>query len=166
MINSVSILTIASAAFVAVSRLSTVSLDRVKRVVPQDSPHYFLSVSEDRTVRSHDLRQPHNCKARSCPSPLLKVPYRLSTLATSPLTPWLFAVAGEMPGAYLFDRRMIKQIRRDWGWGSGVYDEERSVQCVRRFGRAARAPGEKREETHVTGSRMAGSNGHEVGHVH
>lgn len=34
--------------------------------------------------------------------------------------------------------------------------------CVRRFGRATRGPGESRGYEHITGARMATTNGHEV----
>lgn len=36
------------------------------------------------------------------------------------------------------------------------------VTCVRRFGRAERGPGEFRGNEHITGARMAQTNGHEV----
>jgi WD40 repeat protein len=141
---------------------------RVKRIITQDSPSYFLSVSEDHTVRSHDLRVPHTCvlgsQSTSCPPPLIKLPYRLSTMATSPLTPWLFAVAGEMPLAYLFDRRMLRKTEERWGVPPDTPNGhgESGIRCVRRFGRTTRGPGERKGDAHVTGSRMAKSNGHEL----
>ncbi|KAF8309338.1 WD40 repeat-like protein [Clavulina sp. PMI_390] len=142
---------------------------RVKRVITQDSPSYFLSVAEDKTVRSHDLRVPHTCipgsQSSSCPAPLVRLPNRLSTLATTPLAPWLFVVAGEMQHAYLFDRRMTGRIEERWGIplnAAAVGSADDSVRCVRRFGRASRADGERPRDSHVTGSRMASSNGHEL----
>lgn len=143
-------------------------MSRVKRIITQDSPSYFLSVSEDRTVRSHDLRVPHTCvvgsQSTSCPTPLVRLPYRLSTLATSPLTPWLFTVAGEMPYAYLFDRRMVGRTEERWGVpiSAPSGSDNDGVKCVRRFGRTSRGPGERKNQAHVTGSRMARSNGHEL----
>ena len=56
----------------------------------------FLTVAEDGTVRQHDLRASHRCRT-GCPAPLVKLETDLSTLALSPLTPWLFVVAGEAP---------------------------------------------------------------------
>ncbi len=107
---------------------------RAKKVVPQDGPDYFLTVSEDQTVRGHDLRTPHSCPA--CPPPLVQMPHPLSALALSPLSPWLFAVAGESPHAHLFDRRMIHRLMlREWGVPA---KDDEIVTCVRRFGRAAR----------------------------
>lgn len=140
----------------------------MKRIITQDSPSYFLSVSEDHSVRSHDLRVPHTCalgsQSTSCPPPLIKLPYRLSTMATSPLTPWLFVVAGEMPLAYLFDRRMLGNTEERWGAPMDAPDGqgETGIRCVRRFGRTTRGPGERKGDAHVTGSRMAKSNGHEL----
>ena len=131
---------------------------RVKRVVTQDSTNYFLTVSEDQTVRGHDLRTPHTCPA-DCPLPLLRMPYPLSTLATSPLAPWLIVVAGQSPFAHLFDRRMIRRIlQSEWG----VPEADHDVNCVRRFGRTSRAPGELAKNEHISGSRMSQMNGHEV----
>ncbi|KAF9510841.1 hypothetical protein BS47DRAFT_1331473 [Hydnum rufescens UP504] len=130
---------------------------RVKRVVTQDSPSYFLTVSEDRTVRDHDLRKPHTCP--DCPTPLLRLPHPLSTLATSPLAPWLIVVAGESAYAHLFDRRMIRRILQlEWG----VPGADDDANCVRRFGRASRASGERARNEYISGSRMSQTNGHEV----
>ncbi|KAF8339108.1 WD40-repeat-containing domain protein [Cantharellus anzutake] len=131
---------------------------RVKRVVPQEGPDYFLTVSEDQTVRGHDLRTPHSCP--TCPPPLVRTPHPLSTLATSSLSPWLFFVAGESPYAHLFDRRMIHRVMlREWGVPA---KDDEIVTCVRRFGRASRAPGESEGDEHVSGARMSSTNGHEL----
>jgi hypothetical protein len=86
--------------------------DRVKRVVTEESPDLFLTVSEvwildklvppsltthqDGCVRQHDLRSPHTCSSE-CPSPVVKLAHELSTLALSPLTPYQFVVAGDSP---------------------------------------------------------------------
>ncbi len=86
-----------------------------KRIVTEDSPDLFLTVSEvrrpervsvhdsslpspqDGTVRQHDLRVPHICGRGICPAPLVKVAFDLSSISLSPLTPYQFVVAGESP---------------------------------------------------------------------
>jgi len=134
----------------------------VKRIITENSPDYFLTVSEDGTVRQHDLRTPHKCsrKDEACPSPLLQLPFNLSTIALSPLTPYNFVVAGDSPYAYLFDRRQPgRRFKEEWG-ADGVSNDLTS--CVRRFGRK---PSRKKEHLgveHITGSRMSHDNGHEL----
>ncbi|KAI0939956.1 hypothetical protein AcV5_001193 [Taiwanofungus camphoratus] len=133
---------------------------RVKRIVTEDSPDLFLTVSEDGTVRQHDLRVPHDCALGSCPAPLITLNHDLSTLALSPLTPYQFIVAGESPYGYLFDRRHAGRFfKEEWGMLPG---SDAVTTCVRRFGRAARGPSERRGYEHITGARMSTSNGHEV----
>lgn len=137
------------------------------------------SLSKDGTVRQHDLRTNHRCSAGTCPPPLVTLPHPLSSLALSPLTPYQFVVAGEAPHVsrapfcsfffvqrltngwlgcqgYLFDRR---QLRAGWRMSAGTDD---FVNCVRRFGRRKRGPGEVRGGEHITGARVSRSNGHEV----
>jgi len=117
-------------------------------------------VAEDGTVRQHDLRVPHDCRAGSCPAPLVKLSHELSTAALSPLTPYQLVVAGESPFGYLFDRRHAGRfICEEWGIPP---DSNDVTTCVRRFGRATRGPSERRGYEHVTGARMASSNGNEV----
>ncbi|OBZ70201.1 hypothetical protein A0H81_10030 [Grifola frondosa] len=123
-------------------------------------PDRFLTVAEDGTVRQHDLRVPHNCLGGSCPPPLVKLNHELSTLALSPLTPYQFVVAGESPYGYLFDRRKAgRYFEEEWGM---LPDASQMTTCVRRFGRAAPGPSERRGQEHITGAKMAASNGHEV----
>jgi len=105
----------------------------------QDNPSVFLTVSEDGTVRQHDLRTTHVCRS-SCPPPLLDSLGSISlyTLSVSRLQPWLFTVAGTSPYAFLYDRRMVKVARGEWDVGAGGGwrwdDQGGKVQCVRRFG--------------------------------
>ncbi|KAI0732902.1 WD40 repeat-like protein [Fomitopsis betulina] len=133
---------------------------RVKRIVTEESPDMFLTVAEDGTVRQHDLRVPHNCALGNCPAPLVKVDHDLSSIALSPLTPYQFVVAGESPYGHLFDRRYAGRIlKEEWGVPPNSHDV---TTCVRRFGRAKRRPGESRGYEHVTGVRMATTNGDEV----
>ncbi|CAL1700680.1 unnamed protein product [Somion occarium] len=134
--------------------------DSVKRITTEGTPDVFLTVSEDGTVRQHDLRAHHNCQNNQCPAPLVEFSHSLSTLSMSPLTPYQFVVAGESPYGFLFDRRQIgRHLEEEWG----MPPDSRSVTtCVRRFGREARSPGESRGYPHITGVRMASDNGHEV----
>ncbi|KZT05508.1 WD40 repeat-like protein [Laetiporus sulphureus 93-53] len=133
---------------------------RVKRIVTEESPDLFLTVAEDGTVRQHDLRVPHNCFSGSCPSPLIKLSCSLNTLALSPLTPYQFVVAGEAPYGYLYDRRAVGRFfQEEWGMPP---DADSLTTCVRRFGRKMRGPNERKGDEHITGARMATSNGHEV----
>lgn len=126
-------------------------------------------------MRQHDLRVPHDCALGSCPAPLITLNHDLSTLALSPLTPYQFIVAGESPyvsthywfiaslnstQGYLFDRRHAGRFfKEEWGMLPG---SDAVTTCVRRFGRAARGPSERRGYEHITGARMSTSNGHEV----
>ncbi|KIJ56646.1 hypothetical protein M422DRAFT_22796 [Sphaerobolus stellatus SS14] len=135
--------------------------DRVKRIVTEDSPDYFLTVAEDGTVRQHDLRTPHRCSRRNdvCPPPLLSLPMPLSTISMSRLTPYYFVVAGESPYAYLFDRRHSgRRIKEEWG----IDNSDDLTTCVRRFGRKEISENETPGHEHVTGSRMSQYNGHEL----
>ncbi|PIL37152.1 hypothetical protein GSI_00844 [Ganoderma sinense ZZ0214-1] len=133
---------------------------RTKRIVTEDSPDLFLTVAEDGTVRQHDLRVPHSCNGDSCPAPLVALNCELSTLALSPLTPYQFVVAGRSPYGYLFDRRHAgRQFAEEWGQPP---DSSEVTTCVRKFGRNGRGALERRGREHITGSRMASSNGHEV----
>ncbi|TFK89831.1 WD40 repeat-like protein [Polyporus arcularius HHB13444] len=144
----------------AVIRVLRCHSGRTKRIVTEDSPDLFLTVAEDGTVRQHDLRVPHTCSSESCPAPLVQVNHELSTLSLSPLTPYHFVVAGSSPYGYLFDRRHAgRQFREEWGQPP---DEGEVTTCVRRFGRRTRGQHERQGREHVTGSRMASSNGHEV----
>ncbi|KAF7965979.1 hypothetical protein HWV62_40545 [Athelia sp. TMB] len=134
---------------------------RTKRIVAEESSDLFLTVAEDGTVRQHDLRTPqHACYKGECLAPLVKMPHDLSTLAMSPLTPYQFVVGGESAFAHLFDRRQLRRtLRAAWGISS---QEDELTTCVRRFGRNLGAPRGRSREDHITGARMASSNGHEV----
>jgi WD40 repeat protein len=76
---------------------------RVKKIATEDSPHLFLTASEDGSVRQFDLRAPHSCSdSGSCPPPLLRLNFELSALSLSPLTPFQLVVAGESAQASYF----------------------------------------------------------------
>ncbi|KZT62944.1 WD40 repeat-like protein [Calocera cornea HHB12733] len=131
---------------------------RTKRIVPESASN-FLSVSQDGTVRQHDLRTEHTCRT-GCPPPLIKVPHQLFAIARSSLTPFYFVVAGSSPYGHLFDRRMIPRLLKE-EWGVSAHEDE-LAQAVRKFGRKVIPSYEKARDAHVTGSRMAESNGHEL----
>ncbi|THV08513.1 WD40 repeat-like protein [Dendrothele bispora CBS 962.96] len=134
--------------------------DRVKRIVTEESPNTFLTVSEDGTVRQHDLRTPHRCRA-ACPTPILHVKHDLSTLAMSPLTPYHIVVAGSSPYGYLFDRRYTgRDIQEEKGMAS-----DGLTTCIRRFGQSGKEENATQAYVagdHITGARMSSENGHEV----
>ncbi|KAK7470605.1 hypothetical protein VKT23_002029 [Stygiomarasmius scandens] len=134
--------------------------DRVKRIVTEESPNSFLTVAEDRTVRQHDLRTSHRCRS-ACPTPIVRMKHELSTLASSPLTPYHIVVAGASPYGYLFDRRYTgRDIQKEWGM-----DSDGLTTCVRRFGRSGKVENPTRAYftgDHITGARMSSENGHEV----
>jgi hypothetical protein len=69
--------------------------DRTKKIATENSPFLFMTVSEDGTVRQHDLRRPHRCRAE-CPDPLFRAPQGvdLYSLSVSTVAPHIFAVAG------------------------------------------------------------------------
>ncbi|KAG8915589.1 hypothetical protein FRC01_003608, partial [Tulasnella sp. 417] len=136
----------------------------VKRIVTEDSSDLFLTVSEDHTVRQHDLRTAHRCRPNgTCPAPLVKLPYSLSALASSSIAPYYFVVAGEASFGHLFDRRMVGRIlKTEWGQDISIDDDDATTRCVRRFGRLKRGQKERKAHTHVTGARMADSNGHDL----
>ncbi|KAJ7180123.1 WD40 repeat-like protein [Mycena crocata] len=132
--------------------------DRVKRLVTEDSPTNFLTVGEDGTVRQHDLRTPHTCDDGSCPPPLVKLDFELSTISLSSLTPFQFVVAGESSQGYLFDRRQAGRFLRE---ERGMV-ENGMTHCIRRFGRPASLVDVQSTREHITGARMSSQNGHEV----
>ncbi|KAI0092417.1 WD40 repeat-like protein [Irpex rosettiformis] len=135
--------------------------DSVKRIVTEDSPDLFLTVSEDGTVRQHDLRVNHSCRDHAeCPEPLVEMDHELATIGLSPLTPYQFVVAGDSAHGYLFDRRQSKKhLKAAWGMSP---DDDCTTTCVRRFGRASRPSGLGSRFPHITGARVAQTNGHEV----
>ncbi|KAF9485322.1 WD40 repeat-like protein [Pholiota conissans] len=136
--------------------------DSIKRIVTEDSPDIFLSVSEDGTVRQHDLRTPHDCHSGSCTAPLIDIGHELSTLSLSPLSPHELVVAGEAPYGYLFDRRHLRRTIES-NWGAIPNAGQGATTCVRRFGRQSRSNNSRYiARDHITGARISDANGHEV----
>ncbi|KAJ7908326.1 WD40 repeat-like protein [Mycena leptocephala] len=141
-----------------IQRLHCHGRARVKRIATEDSPHLFLTVGEDGTVRQHDLRTYHQCNDGSCPPPLVKLTFKLCSLSLSPLAPFQFVVAGESAYGYLFDRRAGRFLAEERGMV-----ENGMTHCIRRFGRpAANSANNDGIREHITGARMSSHNGHEV----
>ncbi|EPQ29548.1 uncharacterized protein PFL1_02767 [Pseudozyma flocculosa PF-1] len=126
-------------------RLFRCHKDRAKRISTENSPDVFLTCGEDGDIRQMDLRTPHACGPRrgygeGCPSPLVHFPFGLYSLSVSKTEPWLFAVAGMSPYAYLQDRRMVPRLlKREWGIEADpsspdAADAQALTMCVRRFG--------------------------------
>ncbi|KAJ3541920.1 hypothetical protein NMY22_g3702 [Coprinellus aureogranulatus] len=142
---------------------------RVKKIVTEESPDCFLSLSEDGTVRQHDLRMRHSCREDACPAPLVEMRdsdgdlVELSNMSLSRMTPYQFVVVGESPCGYLFDRRSLKRVM-EYEWGMINRAGEGVTTCVRRFGRPPPpATNERsRRPDHISGCRMSETNGHEV----
>ncbi|GJJ07429.1 hypothetical protein Clacol_001631 [Clathrus columnatus] len=120
----------------------------VKRIVTENSPDNFLTVAEDGAVRQHDLL-------------LARVPFELSTISISALTPYHFVVGGESPYAYLFDRRQVgRRIKEEWGVDLNASE---ITTCVRRFGRPPCVSSPRSfDHDYITGSRISQVNGHEL----
>ncbi|KAF9055315.1 WD40 repeat-like protein [Hymenopellis radicata] len=144
------------------THLLTCHEDRVKRIVTEQSPDVFLTVSEDGTVRQHDLRSSHTCRSQ-CPAPLVQMDHELTSLSMSSLTPYQFVVAGQSPYGYLFDRRSLRAKQPSGG--------SRSITtCTRLFGRPASPPEEPSSDPprriskrdHVTGVRMNSTSSDEL----
>lgn len=83
--------------------------DRTKRIATQGSAYLFMTVSEDGTVRQHDLRARHQCRTE-CPDPLFLAPsgVDLYSLSVSEVAPYTFAVAGRTDCVRRLSRRLNK----------------------------------------------------------
>ncbi|KAK9469601.1 WD40-repeat-containing domain protein [Lipomyces arxii] len=133
--------------------------DRVKRIVPDgESPHLFLTCSEDGDIRHIDLRSPNRYhKADTAPPPLISYgKYRISlnALTLAPSQPQYIVVGGTHHALFLHDRRFLAQdIMETWGM---VSDPTESTQCVRKF-----APRGKRAH-HVTSAKFSTANPNEL----
>ncbi|KAK6909578.1 hypothetical protein I203_103599 [Kwoniella mangroviensis CBS 8507] len=143
--------------------------DRTKRIATENSPYLFLTVSEDGTVRQHDLRRPHTCRSQ-CPEPLFYAPkgVDLYSLSVSTVTPHIFAVAGRTDSAFICDRRMLP--RQNPSWGPNIRSSGQ-VHCVRKLGlpndewdTVAPNNGNRLfgEERHITCVKMSPQNADEV----
>jgi nuclear receptor interaction protein len=90
-----------------------------------------MTVSEDGTVRQHDLRRPHSCRD-SCPDAVFRLPgIDLYSLSMSESAPHTFAVGGQTNVAYICDRRKLSHQTPSWGPHTLRAGQ---VDCVRRLG--------------------------------
>ncbi|KAF3910096.1 hypothetical protein AA313_de0202917 [Arthrobotrys entomopaga] len=110
--------------------------DRVKRIITENSPHSFLTCSEDGDVRQFDTRAPSDA-ARSRlgrfvrddddyadgPRPLIsyrKSPLDLNTISVATSQPHYLALGGSHLYCFLHDRRMLRE-------------RDNEPVCVKRF---------------------------------
>ncbi|KAK2826882.1 hypothetical protein FQN49_007362 [Arthroderma sp. PD_2] len=111
------------------SRVYRSHADRVKRIVTENSPHLFLTCSEDGEVRQWDLRQPSSAYPSprggqgfmafrpglrhddsNVPPPLIsykRYNLDLNTISCSPTQPHYIALGGAHLHCFLHDRRML-----------------------------------------------------------
>ncbi|KAF3180576.1 hypothetical protein EYR41_001238 [Orbilia oligospora] len=99
--------------------------DRVKRIITENSPHLFLTCSEDGDVRQFDIRAPSDPSRtrlgrfsrddddyRDGPRPLIsyrKSPLDLNTISVATSQPHYLALGGSHLYCFLHDRRMLRQ---------------------------------------------------------
>jgi nuclear receptor interaction protein len=124
----------------------------VKRIVTEDSPFYFLTCSEDGTVRQWDTRVDPGEVELDWPQPLISYAHyniELRTMSCSPRQPHYIALGGDHLHCFLHDRRMSgrDKVRERGGlfWlGKSTKTTilEEATQCVRKF-----APGGKQRMT-------------------
>lgn len=110
--------------------------DRVKRIITENSPHLFLTCSEDGDVRQFDIRAPSDPSRtrlgrfsrddddyRDGPRPLIsyrKSPLDLNTISVATSQPHYLALGGSHLYCFLHDRRMLRQ-------------KDNEPICVKRF---------------------------------
>src|ERR1700712_4019274 len=120
----------------------------VKRIVTEDSPFYFLTCSEDGTVRQWDTRVDPGEVELDWPHPLISYAHyniELRTMTCSPRQPHYIALGGDHLHCFLHDRRMSgrDKLRERGGlfWLGKTTKTtilEEATRCVRKF-----APGGK-----------------------
>ncbi|KAF3937199.1 hypothetical protein ABW19_dt0204113 [Dactylella cylindrospora] len=110
--------------------------DRVKRIVTENSPHLFLTCSEDGDVRQFDTRAPSEPRTgrwsrfsrddddySDGPRPLIsyrKAPLDLNTISVATSQPHYLALGGSHLYCFLHDRRMLRE-------------KDNEPMCVKRF---------------------------------
>lgn len=166
--------------------------DRVKRIVTESSPHWFLTCSEDGEVRQWDLREPSSAYpsplgggrygSRSLsgqededdvPPPLIsykKYSLDLNSITCSGSQPQYIALGGAHLHCFLHDRRMLgRDVTLERGQTSGAtstlgndMEMDEATRCVRRF-----APSERRrmgphDNGHITACKISDANPNEM----
>ena len=145
----------------AFAKVYTTHSDRVKRIVTEDTPHLFLTCSEDGDVRQFDLRQPSEYYRGTPPSqsprnylrgldvlaggiansnpPLISYKnhrIELNTISCSVSQPHYLALGGNHQHCFLHDRRMLgRDTSSEMGIPSSFTESELSAatRCVKRF---------------------------------
>lgn len=138
--------------------------DRVKRIAVEDDGHNFLTCSEDGDVRQFDLRQDNSDgSSGGYRSPLIsyaKYQIDLNTISLNKANPYLLAVGGSHPCAFLHDRRMVgRDLRAEWG--SIPSTATAPTQCVKKF-RSTRTPGESFRGEHITALKFSSASPREL----
>lgn len=164
--------------------------DRVKRIVTESSPFYFLTCSEDGEVRQWDVREPEstypgtarhyfhgpgsNTTNTNVPPPLIsykRYQIDLNTISCSPSRPHYIALGGNHLHCFLHDRRMLGRDRlAEQGKPSSnrrrsaIDDEEmaQATQCVRRFAPDGRPRMGRMDTGHITACKISDADPNEL----
>ena len=160
--------------------------DRVKRIVTESSPYFFLTCSEDGEVRQWDLRQPDskypsyrsgrygNITNDDVPPPLIsykRYHLDLNTISCSPSQPHYIALGGAHLHCFLHDRRMLGRDRlAERGSllsspGDTWHEEElmsQATQCVRKFAPDGQQRMGRRDNGHITACKISDANPNEI----
>ncbi|KAF1991963.1 hypothetical protein K402DRAFT_450119 [Aulographum hederae CBS 113979] len=156
--------------------------DRVKRIVTESSPYYFMTCSEDGEVRQWDIRQPESAYPKpgsvrdesKVPSPLItykRYGIDLNTISCSPSQPHYIALGGNHLHCFLHDRRMLgrdKLRERGAMLSPGLKsrkDEERfgeATQCVRKFAPDGQPRMSRTDGGHITACKISDANPNEI----
>lgn len=163
--------------------------DRVKRIVTESSPFFFLTCSEDGEVRQWDLREPEstyptnrtwrfgpqNGNNVEIPPPLIS--YRrynvdLNTISCSPSRPHYIALGGNHLHCFLHDRRMLgRDVLAERGTPASPSNSHSSrdddlmgqaTQCVRRFAPNGQPQMGRTDTGHITACKISDANPNEL----
>lgn len=115
----------------------------VKRIITEDSPFYFLTCSEDGTVRQWDTRVDPREVDEDWPQPLIsyaRYNIEMRTISCSPRQPHYIALGGDHLHCFLHDRRMSgrDKLRErgglfHFGKATKTTTVEDATRCVRKF---------------------------------
>lgn len=164
--------------------------DRVKRIVTESSPYFFLTCSEDGEVRQWDIREPESAypsarprhgfgneagKEANIPPPLIsykRYQLDLNTISCSPSQPHYIALGGAHLHCFLHDRRMLGRDRlaeRGARLPSpsihSDHDDElmgQATQCVRKFAPNGQQRMKRTDSGHITACKISDANPNEM----
>lgn len=164
--------------------------DRVKRIVTESSPFFFLTCSEDGEVRQWDTRQPSSfypppreaarrasgsSGADNVPPPLIsykRYHLDLNTISCSPSQPHYIALGGAHLHCFLHDRRMLgrdKLAERGSRLASPSQWDDRddelmgqATQCVRKFAPKGQRRMRRTDNGHITACKISDANPNEM----